>query len=40
MKVAASFNADAIRNERVKLLRSIRVLKRENSVAGQYRGYC
>ena len=40
MKAAASFNADAIRNERVKLLRSIRVLKREDSVAGQYRGYC
>jgi glucose-6-phosphate 1-dehydrogenase len=40
MEAPASFNADAIRNERVKLLRSIRPLERENSVAGQYLGYC
>ncbi|MFN2146679.1 MAG: glucose-6-phosphate dehydrogenase, partial [Anaerolineales bacterium] len=40
MEAPASFNADAIRNERVKLLRSIRPLKREDSVAGQYLGYC
>ncbi|MFL7812279.1 MAG: glucose-6-phosphate dehydrogenase [Anaerolineales bacterium] len=40
MEAPASFNADAIRNERVKLLRSIRPLQRENSVAGQYLGYC
>jgi glucose-6-phosphate 1-dehydrogenase len=40
MEAPASFNADAIRNERVKLLRSIRPLEREDSVAGQYIGYC
>jgi len=40
MEAPASFNADAIRNERVKLLRSIRPLNREDSVAGQYVGYC
>jgi glucose-6-phosphate 1-dehydrogenase len=40
MEAPASFNADAIRNERVKLLRSIRPLERDNSVAGQYVGYC
>jgi glucose-6-phosphate 1-dehydrogenase len=40
MEAPASFNPDAIRNERVKLLRSIRPLKREDSVAGQYVGYC
>ena len=40
MEAPASFNADAIRNERVKLLRSIRPLQREDSVAAQYIGYC
>lgn len=40
MEAPASFNADAIRNERVKLLRAIRPLRREDSVAGQYNGYC
>lgn len=40
MEAPASFNADAIRNERVKLLRSIRPLRREDSVASQYAGYC
>jgi glucose-6-phosphate 1-dehydrogenase len=40
MEAPASFNADAIRNERVKLLSSIRPLDREESVAGQYVGYC
>ncbi len=40
MEAPASFNADAIRNERVKLLRSIRPLNREDTVAGQYVGYC
>jgi len=40
MEAPASFNADAIRNERVKLLRAIRALQRENSVASQYTGYC
>jgi glucose-6-phosphate 1-dehydrogenase len=40
MEAPASFDADAIRNERVKLLRAVRTLKREDSVAGQYVGYC
>ncbi len=40
MEAPASFVADAIRNERVKLLRSIRPLAREDSIAGQYIGYC
>jgi glucose-6-phosphate 1-dehydrogenase len=40
MEAPASFNAEAIRNERVKLLRSIRPLDRSDSVAGQYVGYC
>ena len=40
MEAPSSFDADAIRNERVKLLRSIRPLRREDSVAGQYLGYC
>jgi glucose-6-phosphate 1-dehydrogenase len=40
MEAPASFDADAIRNERVKLLRSIRPLQRQESVAGQYIGYC
>ncbi len=40
MEAPASFNADAIRDERVKLLRSIRPLKKDQSVAGQYIGYC
>ncbi len=40
MEAPNSFNAEPIRNERVKLLRSIRPLEREDSVAGQYIGYC
>ncbi len=40
MEAPASFEADALRNERVKVLRSVRPLRRENSVAGQYQGYC
>ena len=40
MEAPASFQADAIRNERVKLLNSVRTLQIENSAAAQYRGYC
>lgn len=40
MEAPNSFKEEPIRNERVKLLRSIRPLVRENSVAGQYIGYC
>ncbi len=40
MEAPASFEANAIRNERVKLLRSIRPLEQKDSVLGQYIGYC
>ncbi|MCI0396786.1 MAG: glucose-6-phosphate dehydrogenase [Chloroflexi bacterium] len=44
MEPPASFAADALRNERVKVLASIRPVKVENvarhTVRGQYRGYC
>ncbi|MDZ7845016.1 MAG: glucose-6-phosphate dehydrogenase [Anaerolineales bacterium] len=40
MEAPASFNADAIRNERVKLLNSIRPPRIDHSVAAQYSGYC
>ena len=44
MEPPASFDADAIRNEKVKLFAAIRPLPpeqvRANSVVGQYQGYC
>jgi len=40
MEAPNSFKEEPIRNERVKLLRSIRPLERKDSVAGQYIGYC
>lgn len=40
MEAPASFQADAIRNERVKLLKSVRQPVLADSVAGQYQGYC
>lgn len=40
MEAPASFNADAIRNERVKLLNSIRPLQIDQSIAAQYSDYC
>lgn len=40
MEAPASFNADAIRNEKVKVLQSLRPLQIEDSVLAQYEGYC
>jgi glucose-6-phosphate 1-dehydrogenase len=40
MEAPNSFREEPIRNERVKLLRSIRPIERADSVAGQYIGYC
>ena len=40
MEAPASFQADAIRNERVKLLNSIRTPQINHTTAGQYEGYC
>lgn len=39
MEAPASFNADAIRNEKVKVLQSIRPLHLKESVLAQYEGY-
>jgi glucose-6-phosphate 1-dehydrogenase len=40
MEPPASFDADAIRNERVKLLSAIRPATKEDTVFAQYDGYC
>ncbi len=40
MEPPASFEADALRNEKVKVLSSIRPLKLSDLVRGQYYGYC
>lgn len=40
MEPPASFEADAIRNEKVKLLLSIPPIKKEDVVFAQYEGYC
>jgi glucose-6-phosphate 1-dehydrogenase len=44
MEPPANFEADAIRDEKVKVLRSIRLIKADEvakeTVRGQYRGYC
>jgi glucose-6-phosphate 1-dehydrogenase len=40
MEPPASFNADALRNEKVKVLSSIRPVTPENTVRAQYEGYC
>ena len=39
MEAPASFNADAIRNEKVKVFQSIRPIKLEDTVRAQYEGY-
>ncbi len=39
MEPPATFDADAVRNEKVKLLRAVRPIALENTVRGQYRGY-
>ena len=40
MEPPASFEADAVRNERVKVLRAVRPIALEDTVCAQYRGYC
>lgn len=40
MEAPASFNADAIRNEKAKVLQSIRPIDLDNTVRAQYEGYC
>ncbi|MCB0013863.1 MAG: glucose-6-phosphate dehydrogenase, partial [Anaerolineales bacterium] len=40
MEPPASFQADAVRNERVKLLASIRPIDLQDTVRAQYDGYC
>jgi glucose-6-phosphate 1-dehydrogenase len=40
MEPPADFNADAIRNEKVKVLQAIRSVRAEDTVRGQYEGYC
>lgn len=40
MEPPASFTADAIRNEKVKVLQAIRPVKGEDTIRAQYEGYC
>lgn len=40
MEPPASFEANALRNEKVKVLSSIRPIQPEDSVCAQYQGYC
>jgi glucose-6-phosphate 1-dehydrogenase len=40
MEPPSSFNADAVRNEKVKVFESIRPIESRNTVRGQYEGYC
>ncbi len=40
MEPPASFNADSVRNEKTKVFESIRPIKLQDSVRGQYTGYC
>lgn len=40
MEAPASFNADAVRNEKVKVLQSIRPLQNDDSLLAQYDSYC
>lgn len=40
MEPPASFDADELRNEKVKVLRAVRPITLEDTVRGQYRGYC
>ena len=39
MEPPASFNADALRNEKVKVFQSIRPIEPENTIRAQYEGY-
>jgi glucose-6-phosphate 1-dehydrogenase len=40
MEPPATFDADAVRNEKVKVLRSVRPIGIEETVRAQYEGYC
>ena len=40
MEAPASFNADAVRNEKAKVFQSIRPIALEDTVRAQYEGYC
>ena len=40
MEPPASFDADELRNEKVKVLRAVRPIALADTVRGQYRGYC
>jgi glucose-6-phosphate 1-dehydrogenase len=40
MEPPASFDADELRNEKVKVLRAVRPIDLADTVRGQYRGYC
>jgi glucose-6-phosphate 1-dehydrogenase len=40
MEPPSSFNADAVRNEKAKVLESIRPIDLRDTVRGQYEGYC
>jgi glucose-6-phosphate 1-dehydrogenase len=40
MEPPSSFNADAVRNEKAKVLESIRPINLSDTVRGQYEGYC
>ena len=40
MEPPANFTADAIRNEKVKVLQAIRPVKSEDTIRAQYEGYC
>lgn len=40
MEAPASFNADAVRNEKSKVFSSVRPIQMENTVCAQYEGYC
>jgi len=40
MEAPASFDADAVRNEKAKVLGAIRPIRLEDTIRAQYRGYC
>jgi len=40
MEPPASFNANELRNEKVKVLKAVRPLDLQDAIAGQYNGYC
>jgi len=40
MEPPSSFNADAVRNEKVKVLKAVRPVEAQDTVRAQYQGYC